>query len=112
MQYEWTRNQGGDKMCFFFLSYFQIETVDRLTNLTIYKSHPEDTGLITCRAKNHVGTAECSAELYVQREYLKTQKKIVPIAYSLIMYKQLVCQWYTCQFNKFSILSNVNLKTE
>ncbi|GFS02464.1 titin, partial [Elysia marginata] len=47
---------------------YKIETVDRLTNLTIYKSHPEDTGLITCRAKNHVGTAECSAELYVQPE--------------------------------------------
>lgn len=45
---------------------FQIETIDRLTNLTIYKAHPEDTGMITCRAKNIAGTAECSAELYVQ----------------------------------------------
>ncbi|CAG5126018.1 unnamed protein product, partial [Candidula unifasciata] len=45
---------------------YKIETIDRLTNLTIYKAHPEDTGMITCRAKNIAGTAECSAELYVQ----------------------------------------------
>lgn len=59
-------------MCFLnsFLFFFQIETKDSLTSLTIFKAMPEDTGLITCRAKNQAGTAECSAELYVQRKNL------------------------------------------
>ena len=39
-----------------------------MTTLTIFSALPEDTGLITCRAKNQAGTAECSAELYVQRK--------------------------------------------
>lgn len=57
-----------------------------MTLLAIREAFPEDSGLITCRARNCAGVAECSAEFYVQGMTISTI-----LSLDLIIKVHLVC---------------------
>ena len=56
----------------YFIGLFQIDRIGNMTMLAIKEAFPEDSGLITCRARNCAGVAECSAEFYVQGMTINT----------------------------------------
>eukprot|EP00106_Octopus_bimaculoides_P016754 XP_014784196.1 PREDICTED: titin-like isoform X3 [Octopus bimaculoides] len=66
---------------------FKIERVGQTTILSIREAFPEDSGLITCRARNSAGVAECSAEFYVQEEQELPEDKVSRAGMKLVQPK-------------------------